>query len=65
MAVGLFDWLTPTTTAALVLWLAALSLMPLARSGRLPFLRSLAPEPVGDVETGSALRIVNGVLERR
>ena len=66
MAFGLFDWLTPGGAAALVAWLVILSLAPLVRSGRLPFIMSLVPsEPAGDVETGGALRIVNGVVERR
>ena len=47
-------------------WLVVLSLAPLVRSGRLPFITSLVPsEAAGDVETGGALRIVNGVVERR
>ncbi len=62
---GLLDWLTPGGTAAAAAWLAALSLAPLARAGRLPFVRLLTPESAGDVETGGTLRIVNGVLERR
>ncbi|KAK9825660.1 hypothetical protein WJX81_006649 [Elliptochloris bilobata] len=66
VAFGLFGWLTASGAAALVAWLVVLSLVPLARSGRLPFVTALGPsEPPGDVETGSALRIVNGVLERR
>lgn len=66
VAFGLFDWLTPGGAAALVAWLVILSLAPLVRSGRLPFIMSLVPsEPAGDVETGGALRIVNGVVERR
>ena len=66
VAFGLFDWLTPGGAAALMFWLLVLSLAPLVRSGRLPVVTSLAPsEPAGDVETGGALRIVNGVLERR
>ena len=66
VAFGLFDWLTPGGAAALVAWLVVLSLAPLVRSGRLPFITALVPsEPAGDVETGGALRIVNGVVERR
>ena len=62
---GLLDWLTPGGTAVAVGWLVALSLAPLVRAGRLPFVRMLTPEPVADVETGGTLRIVNGVLERQ
>ena len=65
MAFGLLDWLTPLGAAVMVAWLAAMSVAPLARSGRLPFVRWLAVEPSGDVETGGAVRIVGGVLERR
>jgi len=65
VAFGLFDWLTPLGAAVMVAWLAAMSVALLARSGRLPFVRWLALEPSGDVETGGAVRIVGGVLERR